>query len=138
MGVLWCREHGGGTKTMHAEDKTGRAGPDLGPMAGEISPNIMFCKSTKAKARDTRTAPDGCTWVRMGAVVCICTGGQEKKGKRGKIRWPGHILQVCPRTTKTARIMLDSFCKKKNGKRATITQHMNQGPPKSCRQSKQK
>ena len=67
---------------MHAEDKTGRTGPDLGPMAGEISPNIMFAKVQK---QGTRTAPDGYTWVRMGAVGCICTGGQGA-GKQGETR----------------------------------------------------
>ena len=31
------------TKTIHEETKNGRAGPDLSPMAREISLNIMFC-----------------------------------------------------------------------------------------------
>ena len=81
--VSWGAGNMGGHKNNVCRDKNGRAGPDLGPMAGEISPNIMFC--TK-KAKGARTAPDGYKWVRMGAVGCICTGGQENKGKRGKNR----------------------------------------------------
>jgi len=32
------------TKTRQAGGIKGHAGQDLGPMAGEISPDIMFCK----------------------------------------------------------------------------------------------
>ena len=81
--VSWGAGIMGEHKNNVCRDKNGRAGPDLGPMAGEISPNIMF--GTK-KAKGARTAPDGYTWVRMGVVGCICTGGQENKGKRGKNR----------------------------------------------------
>ena len=77
MGALGSRGTVG-HKNNACRDKNGRAGPDLGPMAGEISPNIMFCKK---RAKGVRTAPHGCTWVRMGAVVCICNGGTGKQGK---------------------------------------------------------
>ena len=46
-GLVWVRWGAwgmGGHKTSVCRDKNGRAGPDLGPMAGEISPNITFCK----------------------------------------------------------------------------------------------
>ena len=33
----------GHTKPIHEETKNGRTCPDLDPMAGEISPDIMFC-----------------------------------------------------------------------------------------------
>ena len=59
-----------------------------------------------------RMGTHGFVWVQWG-VFARGGRGQENKGKRGRIRWSGHVLQVCPRTTKTARIMLDSFCKKK-------------------------
>ena len=74
MGALGSRGTVG-HKNNACRDKNGRAGPDLGPMAGEISPNIMFCKK---RAKGVRTAPHGCTWVRMGAVVCICNGNEAK------------------------------------------------------------
>ena len=72
---MGCRKHGGGHKNNVCTNKND-TGPDLGPMIGEISPNIMFGKKTHTKkVKGVWTAPDGCTWVRMGAVGCICTGG---------------------------------------------------------------
>ena len=93
-GLVWVR-YGARSMGVHKNNacrhENGRAGPGLGPMVREISPNIMFCKKT---TKGARTAPDGYTWVRMGAVGCICTGGQENKGKRGKNRLSGHVLQL--------------------------------------------
>ena len=43
--------------------KNGGTGHDLGPVVGEISPNIMFCIKTKKNARLTL---DGCAWVSTG------------------------------------------------------------------------
>ena len=66
----------------------------LGPMAGEISPHIMFWKK---KVKRGTAAPDGYTWDRMSVVVCIWTEGQENKGKRGN-----SVIRTCfARTTKT-------------------------------------
>jgi hypothetical protein len=58
-------------------------------MAGEISPNIMFCKT---KAKWTQTALNGWSGVSMGVMECICMGEQETKEKRGKI---GDQYQFC-------------------------------------------
>jgi len=66
-------------------------------MAGEISPNIMFCQTS---AKWAQTTPDGYSGVRMGAMGRIRTGGQENKEKRGKKRRSGHIFQVWSRATK--------------------------------------
>ena len=41
--VRWGVAGTGNTKTSQAGGIQGLAGPDLGPMAGEISPDIMFC-----------------------------------------------------------------------------------------------
>ena len=73
----------GNTKTRQRGGNYGLAGPDLGPMAGEISPNIMFCKT---EAKRVQTAPDWCSGVRMGAMRCIRTGEQENKEKLDKNR----------------------------------------------------
>ena len=63
MDALGWREHGG--RRMNAQrDKIDRVRPDLGPMAGEISPNIMFFKNSQ---KGVRTDPDGCSWTHMGA-----------------------------------------------------------------------
>ena len=40
--VLWGTGGTGNTKTRQTGCIYGRAGQDLGPMAGEISPDIMF------------------------------------------------------------------------------------------------
>ena len=89
--VHWGVGGTGNTKTRQRGGNYGLAGPDLGPMAGENSPNIMFCKT---KAKWAKMAPDGCKWVCREAIGCIRTGGQENKGKRVKNRLSGHILQV--------------------------------------------
>ena len=95
--VNWGIGGTGNTKTRQRGGNHGRAGPDLGPMAGEISPNIMFCQT---KAKWAQTAPDGCAGVRMGTIGCICTGKQENKEKWGGNQRSGHILQVWSRARK--------------------------------------
>ena len=74
MGVYGCgrvRRGVGGTgdvKTRQAGDIYGRAGQDLGPMAGEISPDIMFWAVWR---KVSRIGTDGCRLVRMGADAYI-------------------------------------------------------------------
>ena len=57
-----------GHKNNACRDNNGRAGPDLGPMAGEISPNIMFFEIRRRSAQMHTNACmmglDGCS--RMG------------------------------------------------------------------------
>ena len=99
MGALWCRGHGG-TQKQDKQRQNGRAGPDLGPMVGEISPDIMFCKKQK---KSVRMARDGCVWVPMAAVGCGGTEGQENTGKRAPDGRVGHVLQ-CIVTNKRYRM----------------------------------
>ena len=90
--VWWGVGSTGNTKTRQWGGNYGLTDPDLlGSMVGEISPNIMFCQT---KVKRVQTAPDGCKWVRMGAMGCIRTGEQENKEKRDNNRRSGHILQV--------------------------------------------
>ena len=89
--VRWGVGGTGNTKTRHRGGNYGLTGPDLGPMAGEISPNIMFCKT---KTKWAQTAPEGYAGVCKGVLGRICTGSQENKEKRGKNHRSGHILQV--------------------------------------------
>ena len=89
--MRWGAGGMGDTTTRQRRGNYGLEDPDLGSMAGEISPNIMFCQT---KAKRVQTAPDGCKWVQMGARGCIRTGEQENKEKRGKNRRSGYILQV--------------------------------------------
>ena len=79
--VRWGAGSMGGHKNNAWRDKNGRAGPDLDPMAGEISPNIMFYKT---KVKWAQTAPYGSKWVRMCAVGCIFTVGAGKQGETGQ------------------------------------------------------
>ena len=47
--VYWGQEAWRGEQKNAYTNKNDRAGPDLVPMVGEISPNIMFDKKTKTK-----------------------------------------------------------------------------------------
>ena len=90
--VHWGIGGMGNTKARQRGGNYGRAGPDLGPMAGEISPNIMFGKT---KAKWAQTAPEGCAGVCKGGCDGVYfTGAQENKEKRGKNRRSGHVFQV--------------------------------------------
>ena len=68
-GCLWVRIGAMGPRGHGETQKQGKQTQkrwcrhDLGPMAGEISPNIMFCIKTK---KNSRLTLDGCAWVRMG------------------------------------------------------------------------
>ena len=70
MGADWCEwvRWGVGTTGGHRskvnKDKNGCAGHGLGPMAGEISPNIMFGEKNQKKYTD------GSGWVHMGSHGC--------------------------------------------------------------------
>ena len=78
IGALGCGGHGE-HKTNQTGGNYGPAGPDLGPMTGEISPNIFFFCKTKEKG--LQTAPDGLmgfAWVQWGVFA---QGGQENKEK---------------------------------------------------------
>ena len=76
--VHWGIGGTGNTKTRQRGGNHGHTGPDLGPMTGEISPNIMFCKKTK---KNTRLTLDGCAWVRIGWVgyMHVERGSNERK-----------------------------------------------------------
>jgi hypothetical protein len=49
--VRWGTGGMGDTKTRHEGDIYGLKGQDLGPMAGEISPDIMFWRGMQKMAR---------------------------------------------------------------------------------------
>ena len=86
----------GDTKTRQRRGNYGLAGPGSGPMAGEISPNIMFCQT---KAKWTETDPDGCAGVRRGAIGCMNKGATRNKTKEQKISLHGGYL-ACMTTVK--------------------------------------
>jgi len=75
-------------------------------MAGEISPNIMFCKKNK---KNVRMTPYGCKWVRMGVVGCRDTGEQENKGERGTNSRSGQYLVIHDHCKKNEEIRRDDL-----------------------------
>ena len=89
----------GTQKQIKGGGNHGLTDPDLGPMAVERG-NFPEHHVLMILAKWAQTASDGCTGVYMGAMGCICTGGQENKEKLRKNRRSGHILQVWSRATK--------------------------------------
>ena len=67
MGALGSGGHGR-TQNKARRDKNGNLVHDLGTMAGEISPDIMFWE---IRQKMSRMSADGCRWVRTGADACI-------------------------------------------------------------------
>ena len=60
----------GNRKTRQRGGNYGLAGPDLGPMAGENSPNIMFCKT---KAKWAKMAPTPSVPARYAILIISST-----------------------------------------------------------------
>ena len=91
---VWMHWGVGGTANTKIRQRGGNyvlSDPNLGPMTGEISPNIMFCKT---KTKWAQIAPEGCAGVCKGVVGRNCTGAQENKEKRGKNRRSGHVFKA--------------------------------------------
>ena len=57
-------------------------------MAGESSPDIMFCKK---RQNVVQTPLDGCIWTRLGVLVLMNREVQKKGGKTQKLGWPGYF-----------------------------------------------
>ena len=77
--VRWGTRDTRNTKTRQAGGIYGVAGQDLGPMAGEISPDIMFWAVWR---KVSIMGVDGCRWVRMSVNECISKGESKNKAKR--------------------------------------------------------
>ena len=68
------------------------AGQDLGPMVGEISPDIMFSGFCQ---KMIWMGADGYRAVQMGANGCIDKDGDKKSGKRTPNGQVGHWTHFC-------------------------------------------
>ena len=72
-----------GTRATQKQGKQGTfrvsQGRIWGHMAGEISPDIMFCEG---RQKVTQMDAAGCRSVRMGADECINKDGSKNKAKR--------------------------------------------------------
>ena len=81
-GCVWVRWDTGGmgnTKTRQAGYIQGLTGQDLGAMAGEISPDMMFCGY---RQKWSRMGEDGYISVQMGEDECISNEESKNKTKR--------------------------------------------------------
>ena len=78
--VRWGKANMMLSKNKSRRDKNGRAVHISGPMAGEISPNIMFLDDCQ---KVVRMGAGGHEWACMGEVGCRDTGGTKNKRKRG-------------------------------------------------------
>ena len=76
-GGIWGTQ--GGTKTKQKEPKNEHADHFCDVMAGEISPDIMFCE---IRRKVEQTIVDGCRLVRMGVDGCISKGRSKNNTKR--------------------------------------------------------
>ena len=59
-------------------------------MAGEISPDIMFCN---IRPKVSRMGAEGCRWVRMGSDGCMGVEDRKNKVNRGVNSRERHVLQ---------------------------------------------
>ena len=77
--VRWCAGGINNIRTGQAGDIYGVEGQDLVPMAGEISPDIMFWGVCQ---KMVWVSADGYSAVLMGADGCIGKEGSKNKAKR--------------------------------------------------------
>ena len=89
MGAFGCRGHEG-HKNRQTGGIYGLIGQDLGPMVGEISPDIMFWEGSQKVAR---MGADGYRSVRMGADGRMGKEGSKNKAKRSINGRAGDVLR---------------------------------------------
>ena len=76
--MLWGAGGTGDTETRQAGGIYGLEGQDLGPMVGEISPDIMFWEGVQKMAQ---MGTDGYRLMQMGANGRIVNGRSKNKAK---------------------------------------------------------
>ena len=89
----WVRWGAGGmanAKTRQAGVIQGLADQYHEPMAGEISPDMMFFGVCQKRSK---LIADGCRSVCMGAIGHMNTGGRKSKTKRTQNGRAGHVLR---------------------------------------------
>ena len=59
-------------------------------MAGEISPDMMFCK---IRPKVSRMGAEGYRWARMGSDGCMGVEDRKNKVNRGVNSREGHVFQ---------------------------------------------
>ena len=90
MNELWCREHGEHNNNI-CTGKNDRVALIWAYERGILPEHNVFQKSKK---NGSVHGSGWVTWVRMGAVGCICTGGRGNKWERGKNSLSVQFLQI--------------------------------------------
>ena len=102
-GVSWVRWGAGGarsTKTRQAGGIYGRADQDLGAMAGEISPDMMFWE---VRQKASRMGVDGCRLIRVGANGRRGKEGSKNEAKRATNGRAGDVFRRVHTMKKTSK-----------------------------------
>ena len=86
---MWVTQ--GDTKTRQTEPKNDRSDHFCDAMAGEISPDIMFCE---IRLKWKQMVVDGCRLIRMGVDGCISKGGSKNNAKRGTSSRAGRVFDT--------------------------------------------
>ena len=102
-GFLWVRWGAGGarsTKTRQAGGIYGRADQDLGAMAGEISPDMMFCK---IRPKVSKMGVDGYRLIQVYANGRRGKEGSTNEAKRATNGRAGDVLRRMHTSKKTSK-----------------------------------
>ena len=105
MGAMQYRGTGG-HKNKTSREQNGCTGHDLGPMAGEISPDIMFCGVWQ---KVVRMVADGCRSIPMGEDGCMVKQGSKKKTKTVPNARAGHVCVMRDHVKKRQEVGRDSL-----------------------------
>ena len=109
--VRWGVGGTGNTKTSQSGDIWGLTGQDLAPMAGEISPDMMFWEGCKKMAN---MVVDDHSSVRMGAGGLVGMRGTQNSKKKFE---NARILQYLATHDRCAKISLTVGLPKKGTER---------------------
>ena len=75
-------------------------------MAGEISPDIMFCEG---RQKVSQMYAAGCRSVQMSVYGCISKEGSKNKTKISPNGRAGHVFECVTTTSKTKRFTCDTY-----------------------------
>ena len=87
--MRWGTGGTGSTQKRQAGYIWGLAGEYLHPMAGEISPDMMFCVFCQ---KWSIMSAGGCGLVQMDAIGCVSMSESKNKAKRTQNGRSGHVL----------------------------------------------
>ena len=105
MGAMWYRGTGGHENKASIK-KNGCEAHNLGPMAGEISPDIMFLVVWQ---KMVEMSADGYRSVALGAYRCMGKKGSKNKAKSPQSGRAGGIFVMSDDSKKRQEVGRDSL-----------------------------